>query len=80
MAEKGAGLKWGDVAQTDWIDISIPYRNKIVYWPSDPVPRIERIKDRDKGDDGDSDRNPDNRSCRYPCRRPAALHRGGPDD
>ncbi len=50
MVEQKASLQWGDAAQSDWIDISIPYRNKMVYWPSDPVPRVERIKDRDKGD------------------------------
>jgi arylformamidase len=50
MANKKNVVQWGDSAQSDWIDISIPYRNKMVYWPSDPVPRIERIKDRDKGD------------------------------
>lgn len=51
MAEtKRGGFQWGESAASNWIDISIPFRNKMVYWPTDPVPRIERIKDRDKGD------------------------------
>ena len=50
MAEKKGDYKWGDAPKSDWIDISIPIRNKMVYWPGDPVPRVERIKDRDKGD------------------------------
>ena len=47
---KRGGFEWGDAAKTNWIDISIPFRNKMVHWPTDPVPRVERIKDRDKGD------------------------------
>ena len=47
---KRGGFKWGDAPKTRWIDISIPFRNKMVHWPSDPVPRVERIKDRDRGD------------------------------
>ncbi len=51
MAEnKGSGFKWGDAPASSWIDISIPFRNNMVHWPGDPVPRVERIKDRDKGD------------------------------
>jgi arylformamidase len=50
MVEKKGGYKWGDAPTSKWIDISIPIRNKMVYWPGDPVPRVERIKDRDKGD------------------------------
>ena len=49
MAEK-KGTKWGEVGKSNWIDISIPYRDKMLHWPGDPVPRVERIKDRDKGD------------------------------
>ncbi|MEE8413659.1 MAG: cyclase family protein [Dehalococcoidales bacterium] len=48
--KKAASLKWGEASPTSWIDISIPFRDKMVHWPSDPVPRVERIKDRDKGD------------------------------
>jgi arylformamidase len=47
---KRGGFEWGDAPKTNWIDISIPFRNKMVHWPTDPVPRVERIKDRDKGD------------------------------
>jgi len=51
MATKKTGkFEWGDAAATKWIDISIPLRDKMVHWPGDPVPRFERIKDRDKGD------------------------------
>jgi len=49
MADKN-GMKWGETGKSSWIDISIPYRNKMLHWPGDPVPRVERIKDRDKGD------------------------------
>jgi len=49
--KKTGGFKWGDAPKSPWIDISIPIRNKMVHWPTDPVPRVERIKDRDKGDD-----------------------------
>ena len=47
---KSGGFEWGDAPKTNWIDISIPFRNKMVHWPTDPVPRVERINDRDKGD------------------------------
>jgi arylformamidase len=51
MAKKKTGkFEWGEAPASSWIDISIPFRNKMVHWPSDPVPRVERIKDRDKGD------------------------------
>ncbi len=33
-----------------WIDISIPLRNGMVHWPSDPAFQIERVFDREKGD------------------------------
>jgi arylformamidase len=42
--------KWGEAARSSWIDISIPLKDKMIHWPTDPVPRIERLKDRDKGD------------------------------
>jgi arylformamidase len=52
LAESRRGaMKWGDAPKSDWIDISIPIRDKMVHWPGDPVPRVQRIKDRDKGDD-----------------------------
>jgi len=51
MAQKKAGkTTWGDAGQSPWIDISIPLKDKMIHWPTDPVPRIERLKDRDKGD------------------------------
>ena len=50
MAVKKAGFAWGSAPKSKWIDISIPFRDKMLHWPSDPVPRVERIKDRDKGD------------------------------
>ena len=48
---KSGAYRWGEAPKSNWIDISIPIRNKMVHWPGDPVPRVERIKDRDKGDD-----------------------------
>jgi arylformamidase len=48
--KKTGKFEWGDAPKTNWIDISIPYRDKMVHWPGDPVPRFQRIKDRDKGD------------------------------
>ena len=51
MVQKKAGkATWGDAAKSGWIDISIPLKDKMIHWPSDPVPRIVRLKDRDKGD------------------------------
>jgi arylformamidase len=35
---------------SDWIDISIPFRNAMVHWPFDPVPKIVRLKDANSGD------------------------------
>lgn len=42
--------EWGEAPKSAWIDISIPLKDKMIHWPSDPVPRIQRLKDRDKGD------------------------------
>ena len=50
MAQAKTSSKWGEAPATNWIDISIPFKDKMVYWPTDPVPRVERIKDRNKGD------------------------------
>ena len=33
-----------------WIDISVPLRNAMVHWPSDPPVRIERVLDVERGD------------------------------
>ncbi len=39
------------MAKSEWIDISIPLRKDLPYWPDDPVaPQIGRIVDVDKGD------------------------------
>jgi arylformamidase len=35
---------------SDWIDISIPLRNAMVHWPSDPTVQIVRLKDANAGD------------------------------
>jgi len=50
MAKKTGKFEWGEATKSSWIDISIPLRDKMVHWPTDPVPRITRLKDRDKGD------------------------------
>src|SRR3989304_2439960 len=51
MAKKKTGkFEWGEASTSNWIDISIPLKDKMVHWPGDPVPRFQRIKDRDKGD------------------------------
>jgi len=44
ISKKAGGSK------SKWIDISIPFRNNMVHWTTDPSPRIERIKDVDRGD------------------------------
>lgn len=36
--------------KSKWIDITIPLHNAMVHWPTDPAPRVERIRDVDKGD------------------------------
>jgi arylformamidase len=33
-----------------WVDISVPLRNAMVHWPSDPPVRIERVLDVERGD------------------------------
>ncbi len=51
MAKKKTGAyEWGEAPPSSWIDISIPFRDKMVHWPSDPEPQIVRLKDRDAGD------------------------------
>ena len=39
-----------DRAKNPWIDISIPLRDAMVHWPSDPPVSIKRVKDIEKGD------------------------------
>lgn len=46
---KGA-FDWDKAGESGWIDISIPLRDKMVRWPSDPEVEITRIKDTNKGD------------------------------
>lgn len=35
---------------TNWIDISVPLRNGMVHWPSDPPFHIKRVMDQNNGD------------------------------
>lgn len=37
-------------ASLQWIDISVPLRNAMVHWPTDPPVRIERVLDLEHGD------------------------------
>jgi arylformamidase len=39
-----------DKAKQPWIDISLPLRNGMVHWPSDPPVSIKRVKDIEQGD------------------------------
>ena len=51
MVKKTNGVsKEAGASKSNWIDISIPFRNDMVHWPADPSPRIGRIKDVDRGD------------------------------
>ncbi|MFC2011542.1 cyclase family protein [Chloroflexota bacterium] len=50
VKKEGGGYKWGEAHESNWIDISIPFRTNMWHWPTDPPARAERIKDRDKGD------------------------------
>jgi arylformamidase len=51
MPKKDAARsKKSGTSKSKWIDISIPFRNAMVHWTTDPTPRIERIKDVDRGD------------------------------
>jgi len=34
----------------EWIDISVPLRSGMVHWPGDPVVKINRVRDAEKGD------------------------------
>ena len=35
---------------SEFIDITIPFRNGMVHWPGDQAPRIERVMDVNRGD------------------------------
>jgi arylformamidase len=51
MSKKAAvRSKKSGVTKSKWIDISIPFRNAMVHWTTDPTPRIERLRDVDRGD------------------------------
>jgi len=39
-----------DKAKKPWIDISVPIRDAMVHWPSDPPVSIKRVKDIEQGD------------------------------
>jgi len=39
-----------DKVKKHWIDISVPIREAMVHWPSDPPVSIKRVKDIEKGD------------------------------
>jgi arylformamidase len=39
-----------DKVKKPWIDISVPIRNAMVHWPSDPPVSIKRVKDIEQGD------------------------------
>ena len=39
-----------DKAKKPWIDISVPLRDAMVHWPSDPPVSIKRVKDIEQGD------------------------------
>lgn len=38
------------MADTQWIDISVPLRDGMVHWPGDPPISIKRVKDMEQGD------------------------------
>jgi arylformamidase len=39
-----------DKAKKPWIDVSVPIRDAMVHWPSDPPVSIKRVSDIEKGD------------------------------
>ena len=39
-----------DKAKQPWVDISVPIRDAMVHWPSDPPVSIKRVKDIERGD------------------------------
>ena len=49
--KKDSSSKGSQNRNSDIIDITIPFRNGMVHWPSDFAPRIERIMDVDRGDE-----------------------------
>jgi arylformamidase len=51
MTEKNNNVSKGTDVRRDLIDITIPFRNGMVHWPSNHAPRVERVMDLDKGDE-----------------------------
>lgn len=51
MPEKKDSRSKGSLGGKELIDITIPFRDGMVHWPSDFAPRIERIMDVDRGDE-----------------------------
>ena len=51
MSEKKDSRSKGPLGGKELIDITIPFRDGMVHWPSDFAPRIERIMDVDRGDE-----------------------------
>ena len=43
-------MKGEGMADSEWIDVSVPLRNGMVHWPGDPPFHIERVHDQKKGD------------------------------
>lgn len=46
----GDSLHLPGLPNLEWIDISVPLRNAMVHWPSDPPVRIERVLNIEHGD------------------------------
>jgi arylformamidase len=51
MPDKSDNSSKGLPAGKNLIDITIPLRDGMVRWPSDYIPRVERVMDQDKGDE-----------------------------
>ncbi len=47
--EQEGSYEMRDKAKSPWIDISVPLRNAMVHWPSDPPVQIENVKDIEHG-------------------------------
>lgn len=41
---------FSETGQNQWLDVSVPLRDGMVHWPSDPAVRIERVQDMERGD------------------------------
>jgi len=50
MSEKIKGaFNWNKARRSGWIDVSMPLRNNMAHWPTDPAVEIVRLSDTDKG-------------------------------